>query len=244
MESIIECLVIGAGVVELAAACALARNGWEVIVVENEDHIGAGVSSRNSEVIRAGVYYRTGLLKTRLCVKSKAMSYEFCQDFSVPHKRCGKLLVAANAREVEKLAAIKALAEANGVTDLVWLSGLEARGLEPELTSDRALLSPSTRVIDSHAYMLAFRRRRRPTAPCWRSNRPSFPARLKAGASRSKSAAPPRADRRRNCGECGRPQRPGDRAFDRRHAGRQGAPLTSRQRKTIFPWRPALPSHA
>ena len=156
METV-ECLVIGAGVLGLAAARALARNSREVIVVESEERIGTGVSSRNSEVIHAGIYYPSGLDKTRLCVDGKAMLYEFCRDFSVPHKRCGKLLVAVNAPEIEKLAAIKAQAEANGVNDLVWLSGAEARALEPALVCQRALLSPSTGIIDSHALMLALR---------------------------------------------------------------------------------------
>jgi L-2-hydroxyglutarate oxidase LhgO len=156
MESV-ECLVIGAGVIGLAVARALARAGREVIVVEGESGIGAGVSSRNSEVIHAGIYYPTGLVKTRLCVDGKAMLYAFCQEFGVPHKRCGKLLVAANAGEVDKLAALKAQAEANGVADLVWLSGEEARSLEPALIAHRALLSPSTGIIDSHAFMLALR---------------------------------------------------------------------------------------
>jgi L-2-hydroxyglutarate oxidase LhgO len=156
MEAV-ECLVIGAGVLGLAAARALARNGREVIVVESEDHIGTGVSSRNSEVIHAGIYYPTGLDKTRLCVDGKAMLYEFCRDFGVPHKRCGKLLVAVNAPEIEKLAAIKTQAEANGVNDLVWLTAEEARALEPALVGERALLSPSTGIVDSHALMLALR---------------------------------------------------------------------------------------
>ena len=156
MESV-ECLVVGAGVIGLAAARALARAGREVIVVESESGIGAGVSSRNSEVIHAGIYYRTGLDKTRLCVDGKAMLYAFCQEFGVPHKRCGKLLVAVNAGEVDKLSALKAQAEANGVADLVWLSGEEARALEPALVAERALLSPSTGIIDSHAFMLALR---------------------------------------------------------------------------------------
>jgi len=154
MESV-ECLVVGAGVVGLAVARALARAGREVIVIESESTIGAGVSSRNSEVIHAGIYYPTGLDKTRLCVEGKAMLYAFCQEFNVPHKRCGKLLVAVNAEEVDKLAALKAQAEANGVTDLTWLSGKEARALEPALVADRALLSPSTGIIDSHAFMAA-----------------------------------------------------------------------------------------
>ena len=156
MESV-ECLVVGAGVIGLAVARALARAGREVIVVESERGIGSGVSSRNSEVIHAGIYYPTGLVKTRLCVDGKAMLYAFCQAFGVPHKRCGKLLVAVNADEVGKLAALKAQADANGVTDLVWLTGQEARALEPALKAERALLSPSTGIIDAHAYMLALR---------------------------------------------------------------------------------------
>ena len=152
---LVDCLVIGAGVVGLAVARALARAGREVIVVESEGAIGSGISSRNSEVIHAGIYYPTGLMKTRLCVDGKAMLYAFCQEFNVPHRRCGKLVVAASAAELEKLAAIKAQAEANGVTDLVWLSGAEARALEPALAAEHALLSPSTGVIDSHAFMLA-----------------------------------------------------------------------------------------
>jgi L-2-hydroxyglutarate oxidase LhgO len=156
MESV-ECLVVGAGVIGLAVARALARAGREVIVVERESGIGAGVSSRNSEVIHAGIYYPPGLDKTRLCVDGKAMLYAFCREFGVPHQRCGKLLVAANAGEVDKLAALKAQAEANGVTDLIWLSGKEARALEPALVADRALLSPSSGVVDSHAFMLALR---------------------------------------------------------------------------------------
>src|SRR6202046_1890528 len=153
----IECLVVGAGVIGLAIARALARAGREVIVVEGETGIGAGVSSRNSEVIHAGIYYPPGLVKTRLCVDGKAMLYAFCQEFGVAHRRCGKLLVAVNAGEVDKLAALKAQAEANGVTDLIWLSGKEARALEPALVAERALLSPSTGIVDSHAFMLALR---------------------------------------------------------------------------------------
>jgi L-2-hydroxyglutarate oxidase LhgO len=156
MESV-ECLVIGAGVIGLAIAQALARAGREVIVVESESGIGAGVSSRSSEVIHAGIYYRTGLDKTQLCVDGKAMLYAFCREFGVPHKRCGKLLVAVNSSEVDKLAALKAQAEANGVNDLIWLSREEARALEPALVVEHALSSPSTGVIDSHAFMLALR---------------------------------------------------------------------------------------
>jgi L-2-hydroxyglutarate oxidase LhgO len=153
----VDCLVVGAGVIGLAVARALALAGREVVVVEKESGIGQGVSSRNSEVIHAGIYYPTGLDKTRLCVEGKAMLYAFADDFGVPHKRCGKLLVAVNEAEVGKLAALKAQAEANGVTDLVWLSGRQARELEPALNAERALLSPSTGIIDAHAFMVALR---------------------------------------------------------------------------------------
>jgi L-2-hydroxyglutarate oxidase LhgO len=154
MDSV-ECLVIGAGVVGLAIARALARSGREVVVLESERVIGSGASSRNSEVIHAGIYYPSGLYKTRLCVEGKAKLYAFCRDFGVPHRRCGKILVATTENEVGHLAAIKARAEANGVADLTWLDGLEARALEPALAARRALLSPSTGIIDSHAFMLA-----------------------------------------------------------------------------------------
>jgi len=150
----IDCLVVGAGVIGLAVARALARLRREVIVMESEGGIGSGVSSRNSEVIHAGIYYPTGLDKTRLCVDGKAMLYNFCRDYSVPHKRCGKVVVAVSEKETGKLAAIKAQAEANGVMDLV-LSRAEASNLEPGLVAERALLSPSTGIIDSHAFMLA-----------------------------------------------------------------------------------------
>ena len=156
MESV-DCLVVGAGVVGLAAARALARAGREVIVVESQDCIGSGISSRNSEVIHAGIYYPTGLDKTRWCVSGKAMLYDFCREYHVPHRQCGKLLVAVTEAEIGKLSAIKAQAEANGVMDLVWLSGDEARALEPALAVHRALLSPSTGIIDSHALMHALR---------------------------------------------------------------------------------------
>jgi L-2-hydroxyglutarate oxidase LhgO len=151
----VECLVIGAGVIGLAIARALARSGREVVVVEAENAIGGGVSSRNSEVIHAGIYYPTGLIKTQLCVEGKEMLYRFCREYNVPHRRSGKLIVATNENEVAGLAALEIRAKANGVVDLVWLTGEEARALEPELKIERALLSPSTGIVDSHALMLA-----------------------------------------------------------------------------------------
>jgi L-2-hydroxyglutarate oxidase LhgO len=154
MDSV-ECLVIGAGVVGLAIARALARLGREVVVLEGERVIGSGASSRSSEVIHAGIYYPTGLDKTRLCVEGKAMLYAFCREYGVPHRRCGKILVATTEGEIGDLAAIKKQAEANGVTDLAWLGRDDARALEPALAVTKALLSPSTGIIDSHAFMLA-----------------------------------------------------------------------------------------
>src|SRR5579871_3513759 len=154
MESV-ECLVIGAGVLGLAIARALARSGREVVVLERERIIGSGASSRNSEVIHAGIYYPTGLEKTRLCVEGKAMLYAFCRDYGVPHRRCGKILAATTEAEIGALAALKKQAETNGVADLVWLGPDDARALEPALVATKALLSPSTGIIDSHAYMLA-----------------------------------------------------------------------------------------
>jgi L-2-hydroxyglutarate oxidase LhgO len=153
----IDCLVIGTGVIGLAVARTLARAGREVIVVEAENAIGTGTSSRNSEVIHAGIYYPTGLAKTRLCVEGNAMLYAFCRDYGVPHLRCGKLIVAANETETARLAALEAQAKANGVDDLVWLTGEEARALEPALKANCGLLSPSTGIVDSHALMLALR---------------------------------------------------------------------------------------
>lgn len=154
METV-DCIVVGAGVVGLAVARALARAGREVVILEAAGSIGQGVSSRSSEVIHAGIYYPTGLLKTRVCVAGRDMLYRFCEDFSVPHSRCGKLIVATSEAERPKLEAIRAQAEANGVSDLRPISAQEARQLEPELSCVAALLSPSTGIIDSHSFMAA-----------------------------------------------------------------------------------------
>jgi L-2-hydroxyglutarate oxidase LhgO len=151
----VDCAVVGAGVVGLATARALARAGREVVILEAAGSIGQGVSSRSSEVIHAGIYYPTGLLKTRVCVAGRDMLYRFCEEFSVPHRRCGKLIVATSDAERPKLEAIRAQAEANGVGDLRPISVEEARELEPELSCVAALLSPSTGIIDSLAYMAA-----------------------------------------------------------------------------------------
>jgi L-2-hydroxyglutarate oxidase LhgO len=153
----VECVVIGAGVIGLAIARRLAQAGREVIVLEAAEGIGTVTSSRNSEVIHAGIYYKAGSLMARMCVAGKHALYRYCRDHGIPHRNCGKLIVATTPKETEKLQSIRAHAEANGVLDLRTLSGPEARALEPALNCDAALLSPSTGIIDSHAFMLALR---------------------------------------------------------------------------------------
>jgi L-2-hydroxyglutarate oxidase LhgO len=156
MDSV-ECVVIGAGVIGLAVARRLAQAGREVIVLEAAEGIGTVTSSRNSEVIHAGIYYPAGSLMARMCVSGKHALYDYCRDHGIPHRNCGKLIVATTPNETVKLQSIKAHAEANGVHDLQTLNGAEARALEPALHCDAALLSPSTGIVDSHAFMLALR---------------------------------------------------------------------------------------
>jgi len=154
MDSI-ECVVIGAGVVGLAIARALAMQGREVLLAEREAAIGMHTSSRNSEVIHAGLYYPRGSLKARLCVAGRDQLYAFCESHHVDHQRCGKLIVATAEAQLSELDAIQASSEANGVTDLRRLSTAEALAMEPNLNCVGALLSPSTGIVDSHGYMLA-----------------------------------------------------------------------------------------
>jgi L-2-hydroxyglutarate oxidase LhgO len=151
----VDCVVIGAGVIGLAVARRLAQAGREVIVLEAAEGIGTETSSRNSEVIHAGIYYRAGSLMAEMCVSGKQLLYAYCRDHGIPHRNCGKLIVATTPKETEKLQSIRAHAEANGVLDMQLLAGEAARALEPALNCDAALLSPSTGIIDSHAYMLA-----------------------------------------------------------------------------------------
>ena len=153
----VDCVVIGAGVIGLAVARRLAQAGREVIVLETAEGVGTGTSSRNSEVIHAGIYYRAGSLMAQMCVGGRRALYEYCSDHGIPHRNCGKLIVATGPQETAKLQSIRAHAEANGVHDLQILSGDAARALEPALCCEAALLSPSTGIIDSHAYMLALR---------------------------------------------------------------------------------------
>ena len=151
----VDCVVAGAGVVGLAVARALALAGREVLVLEAAEGIGTDTSSRNSEVIHAGIYYPKGSLMARTCVAGKRMLYAYCAERGVPFRDCGKLIVATDAEEAGRLESIRMRAAANGVDDLRPLTAAEARALEPALACTAALLSPSTGILDSHAYMLA-----------------------------------------------------------------------------------------
>lgn len=151
----IDCAVIGAGVVGLAAARALAGAGREVVILEEAAAFGTGISSRNSEVVHAGLYYPPGSLKARLCREGRDRLYAFCAQRGVAHRRLGKLVVATEPEELSALERLRATAEANGVEDLSWLAGAEARAREPALRCAAALLSPSTGIVDSHGLMVA-----------------------------------------------------------------------------------------
>lgn len=151
----VDALVVGAGVVGLAVARALALAGREVIVLEKADGIGTGTSSRNSEVVHAGIYYPAGSLKAQLCVQGKDALYAYCAERGVPHRRCGKLIVANTASQLAILPSIIARANLNGLQDLRLVSRDEARALEPALECLGAVYSPSTGIVDSHGLMLA-----------------------------------------------------------------------------------------
>jgi len=151
-----DAVVIGAGVVGLAVARRLAMAGLETVVLEAAEAIGTETSSRNSEVIHAGIYYAKDSLKARLCVEGKHRLYAYCASHGVPHRRCGKLIVANGADEVGVLEANRARGRANGVDDLELIEAAAARRLEPALRCDAALISPSTGIIDSHSLMLAY----------------------------------------------------------------------------------------
>jgi L-2-hydroxyglutarate oxidase LhgO len=157
MTETCESVVIGAGVVGLAIARGLALAGREVIVLEAAETFGTVTSSRNSEVIHASLYYPHGSLKATLCRHGRDLLYRYLDEHGIDHLRCGKLVVATNDAEVDMLKGIEKKALANGVEDIRWLSGDEAKRLEPEVSCRAALLSPSTGILDSHAYMLSLR---------------------------------------------------------------------------------------
>ncbi len=151
----VDAVVVGAGVVGLACARALAREGLEVLVVESEARIGTGISARNSEVIHAGLYYPATMLKTRLCVRGRSLLYAYLGDRGLPHRRCGKLVVATSEAQHDALERIRVQALANGVDDVVAIDAAEAVAMEPKLHCTAALLSPGSGIVDVHALMLA-----------------------------------------------------------------------------------------
>lgn len=154
----LDAVVIGGGVVGLAIARALSRRGRAVTVLEAEPRLGSHSSSRNSEVIHAGIYYASGSLKARLCVAGRRALYDYCEREGVPHERIGKLIVATRDEELPVLERLKVQAEANGVDDLTWLDQADIFALEPAISAVRGLFSPSTGILDSHAFMAALRR--------------------------------------------------------------------------------------
>lgn len=151
----IDTVVVGAGVVGLAVAAELARAGRELVILEQASQIGMGTSSRNSEVIHAGIYYEPGSLKASLCVEGRLRLYEYCAQRGVGYRRCGKLIVATDVDQIAGLEKIERRACAAGVSDLQWLAGEDAVAMEPALSCVRALLSPSTGIVDTHGLMLA-----------------------------------------------------------------------------------------
>ncbi len=151
----VDCVVVGAGVIGLAVARALSLSGHEVIVLEGEATTGAHTSSRNSEVIHAGIYYAANSLKARLCVPGKEALYAYCASRGIAHRRTGKLIVATAPDQIATLERLRRTGRANGVTDLELIDGQAALQLEPRLRSVGALLSPSSGILDSHALMLS-----------------------------------------------------------------------------------------
>jgi L-2-hydroxyglutarate oxidase LhgO len=155
----LDCVVVGAGVVGLACAARLAETGHDVLVLERHGLIGAETSSRNSEVIHAGIYYPTGSLKAALCVEGRERLYAYCAEHQVPHRRCGKIIVAVSDDQISVLEGYRRQAAANGVGTLEWLDAADIASLEPAVAAVGGLLSPTTGIIDSHAYLLSLQGR-------------------------------------------------------------------------------------
>lgn len=155
MSGYLDCVVIGAGVVGLACAAHLARMGRDVVVLERHTLVGSETSSRNSEVIHAGIYYPEGSLKARLCVEGKALLYEYCGNHGVPFRNCGKIIVAADESQLDALESYQRQAEVNGAGSLGWLDAAQVHEMEPAVRAVAGVHSPTTGIIDSHAYMLS-----------------------------------------------------------------------------------------
>lgn len=153
MSETVDVTIIGAGVVGLAIAEALAQRNRQIVVLERNDSFGQETSSRNSEVIHAGIYYPKAFLKSRLCLEGNRLLYAWCEEYAVPHRRIGKLIVATNAQECADLERIKITAEDNGVENLKLLGRIEVQSMEPEVFALAALFSPNTGIVDSHRLM-------------------------------------------------------------------------------------------
>ena len=151
----VDCVVIGAGVVGLAVAREMALQGRETILLERENAFGTISSARNSEVIHAGIYYPKDSLKAKLCVQGNRLLYEYCRDHQVATQPYGKLIVASDEAQIDDLRAILYKAQNNGVPEIKFISGEEAKALEPNLKCSAAILSSTTGVVDSHGYMLS-----------------------------------------------------------------------------------------
>ncbi|KAI5443548.1 variant 5 [Lathyrus oleraceus] len=151
----VDCVVIGAGVVGIAVATALALKGREVIVIESGPSFGTGTSSRNSEVVHAGIYYPRDSFKAIFCVKGREMLYEYCSKHDIPHEQTGKLIVATRSSEIPKLNDILNHGIQNGVDGLKVMNGVDAMKMEPELQCVKAILSPLSGIVDSHSLMLS-----------------------------------------------------------------------------------------
>lgn len=156
MSDMVDCIVIGAGVVGLAVARRLALGGRDVVVLEAADAIGTETSSRNSEVIHAGIYYAKDSLKAKLCVAGKWRLYDYCKSHNIPYRNCGKLIVATDDEEAATLESIQARGAGNGVDDLKMITAAEAQAMEPAVRCTAAILSPSTGIVDSHSLMLSY----------------------------------------------------------------------------------------
>ena len=150
-----DAVVIGAGVVGLAVGRELARAGREVLILERHELVGSEISSRNSEVIHAGIYYPTGSVKSQTCVRGKALLYEHCEIYGVPHERVGKIIVATSSAQVDTLESYRRQARVNGVGELPWMTRAEILAMEPEVDAVAGVYSESTGIIDSHAFMLS-----------------------------------------------------------------------------------------
>lgn len=155
METTFDVVIIGAGVIGLAVGRALALAGREVVILEKNGAIGEETSSRNSEVIHAGLYYPPGSLKASLCVQGRDALYRYCAEKGIPHQQCGKIIVAVSTEQRAELELLRLTAAANGARDLRWLAERELRALEPAVSGTAGLLSPSTGILDSHSLMLA-----------------------------------------------------------------------------------------